>query len=84
MLMPTGPIAVWVIEKKGIRASLITGLIISTIGLWVRTQINQGFLWLMIGQFIVSISQSFIMMLSTKLSANWFPKKERVVSTMFA
>ena len=49
MFIPMSPVSVWVIEKKGIRSSLIIGLTISAVGMWVRTFINKGFIWVMIG-----------------------------------
>lgn len=36
----------------------------------------------MIGQTIIAIGQPFIYNLPTKVSAVWFPKEERVASTM--
>ena len=81
MYIPVNPIAVWLIEKKGIRVSFITGLVIQTIGFWLRSLINTSFSFVIVGQIILSMGQPVIINMCTKLSANWFPKKERVVSS---
>ena len=74
----------WVIENKGIRFALILAVLIQALGLWIRAFINYHFMYCVVGQTIISLAQPLIMNMCTKFSANWFPKKERVVSTMTA
>lgn len=82
--IPVNPFSMWVIENKGIRYTLILAVLIQAAGLWLRACINYHFIYCVIGQTIISLGQPLIMNMCTKLSANWFPKKERVVSTMAA
>lgn len=84
MYIPVNPFAIWLIEKKGIRVSFITGVVIQTLGFWLRTLINYSFSFVIVGQIMLSIGQPIIVNMCTKLSANWFPKKERVVSSSVA
>lgn len=55
MYIPVNPVAVWLIEKKGIRAAFITGLVIQTIGFWLRTLINVDFAFVIVGQIVLSV-----------------------------
>ena len=84
LYLPVSPISVWVIETKGIRHSLIIGLILQLIGFIVRIFINYEFLTLLIGQTFLALGQPFIFNLPSKFSAMWFPKRERVAATMVA
>ena len=82
--IPVNPFSMWVIETKGIRYTLILAVVIQATGLWLRACINYHFMYCVAGQTIISLGQPLIMNMCTKLSAQWFPKKERVVSTMTA
>ena len=49
VFLPLNPIATYMIEKHGLRKSLLLGVYIETIGFWLRTFINSGFLYNMLG-----------------------------------
>ncbi len=74
--------SVTALDKWGLHFGLSIGIILSTIGLWMRCLlINQNFLWAVIGQTIMAVGQPFIYNAPSLVSANWFPKKERIIST---
>jgi cyanate permease len=75
------PFSVWVIEKYGIRSSLILAMLIQCIGSLIRSLDHFNFWYLVVGQTIASIQMPIVINMITKFSANWFPKEERVVST---
>ena len=72
------------IETKGIRYALIVAVVMQTLGFWLRTLVNYHFSFCIIGQTIISLGQPMIINMCSTLSANWFPPRERVVSTMTA
>lgn len=84
LYVPMNFVSTWFIEKKGIRTALLLGVGIQAVGFWIRTFLNQSFAMLILGQTLLGVGQPFIYNLPTKISAVWFPKKERVASTMVA
>ena len=76
------PLSIWLIEVRGIRASLLLGVLLQLVGSVLQTYVGDHFSYLVIGQTILTIGQPIIVNMSAKVSANWFPKEERVVSTM--
>jgi FLVCR family MFS transporter 7 len=82
--LPMNPIATSLIENHGLRKSLLLGVSIETVGFWLRTFINKGFYFNMLGQTLIAIGQPFIYNQPVKLSKIWFPKEERIVSTMIS
>ena len=77
-------VAVALIEAKGIRYALIVAVVLQAVGFWLRTLLNYHFMFCVLGQTIISLGQPMIINMCSTLSANWFPQKERVVSTMAA
>lgn len=59
-------------------------MLLTTAGLIVRCFINYNFVYVIIGQVILCMGQPFIFNASALLSATWFPKKERYISTSIA
>ena len=51
------------------------------LGGMLRTLVGTHFIYLMIGQTVTTCVGPLITNMSTKVSANWFPKEERVVAT---
>jgi len=69
--------ASWVIDRYGFRTSLIIGaLITASFGL-IRALFAHDFTVVLISQFIIAIGQPFLLNISTKVPANWFPLSER-------
>ena len=43
------PISVYIIENKGIRCSLILGVLTQVVGFWVRAMIDESFVYCLVG-----------------------------------
>ena len=46
---------VYVVEKYGLRWGVISGIVITTIGLWIRVFINESFYAALTGQIVMAI-----------------------------
>ncbi len=69
--------ASWVVDKFGYRYSLITGALLTAVFGVVRAIYARNFTVVLIAQFIIAIGQPFLLNISTKVPANWFPVYER-------
>jgi FLVCR family MFS transporter 7 len=69
--------ASWVIDKYGYRHSLILGAILTSVFGLTRAIFSDNFTVVMVSQFIIAIGQPFLLNISTKVPANWFPIHER-------
>lgn len=69
--------ASWVVDKYGYRYSLIIGAVITAVFGLVRAIFADNFTIVLISQFIIAIGQPFLLNISTKVPANWFPLSER-------
>ena len=70
-----------VLDKWGLRKGVIIGLLLTTVGLWIRCFMNYSFTYAILGTVVLSMGQPFLFNVPPLLSANWFPKEERIVST---
>lgn len=69
--------ASWVVDKFGYRQSLIFGAVITAIFGLIRAIFADNYTIVLIAQFIIAIGQPFLLNISTKVPANWFPISER-------
>jgi len=69
--------ASWVVDRFGFRCSLIIGAILTAVFGVVRAVFADNFTIILIAQFIIAIGQPFLLNISTKVPANWFPANER-------
>jgi FLVCR family MFS transporter 7 len=69
--------ASWVVDKFGYRYSLIIGSLITAVFGVLRAIFASNFTAVMVFQFIIAIGQPFLLNISTKVPANWFPVSER-------
>lgn len=69
--------ASWVVDKYGYRYSLIIGASLTAIFGLIRALCADNFTIVLISQFIIAIGQPFLLNISTKVPANWFPISER-------
>ena len=76
------PIAAWFTEKFGLRRALLLGCGLMMIGAILKSFVESGFMYLLVGQTVIAAAMPLIYINSAKLSANWFPKNERIYSTM--
>lgn len=69
--------ASWIVDKYGYRYSLIIGASITAVFGLVRAIFAHNFTIVLISQFIIAVGQPFLLNISTKVPANWFPVSER-------
>ncbi|WP_317972865.1 MFS transporter [Paenibacillus sp. CCS19] len=69
--------ASWVIDRWGYRASLIIGAVITAVFGLLRAVFAEHWTLVLIMQFIIAIGQPFLLNITTKAAANWFPLSER-------
>lgn len=69
--------ASWVVDKFGYRYSLIFGATLTAVFGIARYIFADSFTIVLISQFIIAIGQPFLLNISTKVPANWFPISER-------
>lgn len=69
--------ASWVIDRYGYRASVLTGAAITAVFGFTRFVFADSFPIALLSQFLLAIGQPFLVNISTKVPANWFPVKER-------
>ena len=82
LYLPVNFPSVYVVDKYGLRMGTIFGIVLSTVGLWVRCFVNQNFYTLLVGQILMGIGQPFLYNAPALVTTNWFPQKERSVATM--
>jgi len=69
--------ASWVVDKFGYRHSLIIGALLTAVFGVVRAVEAENFTVILIAQFMIAVGQPFLLNISTKVPANWFPANER-------
>ncbi len=69
--------ASWVVDRFGYRQSLITGALLTAVFGIARSVFADNFTLVIISQFLIAIGQPFLLNISTKVPANWFPANER-------
>jgi len=72
--------ASWTVDKFGYRFSLIVGALITAVFGFARVLFADNFTIVLIAQFIIAIGQPFLLNISTKVPANWFPISERATA----
>ena len=76
------PLCVWISEKWGLRNAVLIACFGMMVGGIIISCMNECFALFLIGQFIIAASYPMVFINPAKLSANWFPKNERVATTM--
>lgn len=66
-----------VIEKYGYKRSVIIGVILTVVFGATRYVFAENFIIVLISQFLLAAGQPFLVNISTKVPANWFPVSER-------
>lgn len=72
--------ASWVIDRYGFRASLLIGALITGIFGVVRAVFFKDFAIVLTSQFALAIAQPFLLNITTKVPATWFPLNERATA----
>ncbi len=69
--------ASWVVDRFGYRQSLIIGALLTSVFGVARAIFSDNFALVITAQFLIAIGQPFLLNISTKVPANWFPANER-------
>ncbi len=69
--------ASWVIERYGFRVSLVIGSLLTVVFGAARFMAAGNYPLALAAQFLVAAGQPFLVNVSTKVPANWFPVRER-------
>ncbi|KAE9556411.1 hypothetical protein FO519_000296 [Halicephalobus sp. NKZ332] len=87
MSVPMGFVAMWSVDKFGLRTGCYLGAALNLLGNLLRVlgsissiPSSDRFLIVLLGQSIAACAQPFIMYLPTKLAAFWFPESQRAVA----
>ena len=72
--------ASWVIDRFGYRCSLIIGSLLTAIFGLTRGIFADSFTIVIVSQFLIAMGQPFLLNISTKVPANWFPLSERATA----
>lgn len=69
--------ASYVIEKYGYKVSVIIGTVLTVVFGATRYFFAHDYIIVLVSQFLLAAGQPFLVNISTKVPANWFPEKER-------
>lgn len=72
--------ASYVIDRFGFRASLIIGGLLTGIFGFTRAAFSDSFTMITVSQFMLAAGQPFLLNVTTKVAANWFPFRERATA----
>lgn len=72
--------ASYVIDKYGFRVSLIIGGLLTGIFGFTRAFFADSFAIIAVSQFMLAAGQPFLLNVTTKVAANWFPFEERATA----
>ena len=72
--------ASWVIDRFGFRASLTIGALLTAVFGLARAYFIRDFTLVLASQFLIAIGQPFLLNITTKVPANWFPASERATA----
>ena len=72
--------AAYVIDRFGFRRSLVIGALLTGIFCLTRAVFAGSFAAVAVSQFIIAIGQPFLLNITTKAAANWFPFDERATA----
>lgn len=72
--------ASWVIDRFGFRVSLTIGALLTAIFGLARAYYIRDFTLVLASQFLIAVGQPFLLNITTKVPANWFPVSERATA----
>jgi len=72
--------ASYVIDRFGYRVSLVIGAALTGVFGLTRGIFADSFTMVMISQFLIAAGQPFLLNITTKVAANWFPHEERATA----
>ncbi|KAK4952621.1 hypothetical protein LTR10_009427 [Elasticomyces elasticus] len=84
--VPAAPVAIWILNRLGIKMAVIVASVLMLAGNWIRYAGTRtaSFKIVMFGQIILSFAQPFILCAPTAYSKLWFSDKGRTSATAVA
>ncbi|NHJ87661.1 MAG: major facilitator superfamily domain-containing protein 7, partial [Asgard group archaeon] len=79
--VPVNFLACWAIDKLGLKWGTGIGVILTGVFGFLRAVVGVRYWLVFTFQLMAAIGQPFVLNSFTKLSANWFPEKERTLAT---
>lgn len=80
-------VGMWVIDNHGLGLGIFLATVLNLVGCWIRfwgSTWKGGYQMLLIGQILCACAMAFLDISAPKVSANWFPPKERTIATAIA
>jgi FLVCR family feline leukemia virus subgroup C receptor-related protein len=83
MYVPSNFVSISILNRFGLKASIITGVLFLLVGSWIRMFImfSGNFIPYYIGTIIAAVGQPFLMNIPSKIASTWFGDKERAIAT---
>jgi MFS family permease len=82
MYVPGNFLSIAILNRYGMKATIVCGILFVLIGAWIRCFILfTGFVPFYIGSMIAATGQPFLMNLPSKVASNWFGDKERAMAS---
>jgi FLVCR family feline leukemia virus subgroup C receptor-related protein len=83
MYVPSNFVSISILNRFGLKASIITGVLFLLVGSWIRMFImfSGNFIPYYIGAIIAAVGQPFLMNIPSKIASTWFGDKERAIAT---
>jgi MFS family permease len=83
MYVPSNFVSISILNRFGLKASIITGVLFLLVGSWIRMFImfSGNFIPYYIGTIIAAVGQPFLMNIPSKIASIWFGDKERAIAT---
>jgi len=77
--------AMYILDNLGLGVGIFLVASLNLVGGWVRYYPGfHSYAWLLAGQCICAVAQSFLDIPGPKIAANWFPPEQRTTATAFA
>lgn len=73
--------ASWIIDTYGIKIGVGIGAVLTGVFGLTRGLVTTNFTWVLVSQIGIAIGQPFLLNAITKLSARWFPIRERATAS---
>lgn len=83
MYVPSNFISIAVLNRWGLKVSIVCGALFLLLGAWIRMFImfTGTFTPFFVGAIVAAMGQPFLMNIPSKIASTWFGDKERAIAT---